>query len=72
MEEITIGLFDEPDVVDWDLVDAILAQPQFSKLGTFCICINNNRSAWFMDHLPRSCARDILSIQSPEYNSTIL
>jgi hypothetical protein len=66
MEEIAIGLllaYDELDVMDWNCVKSTLAQPQFSKLRTFRICTNSNQSAWFIDHLPRGYARDILSIQ---------
>jgi hypothetical protein len=75
MEEIVLGLFlayDESDVVDWNHVDATLQQPQLSKLRTFGICTNSNRSAWFVDHLPRSYARNILSSQSLEWEPTIL
>jgi hypothetical protein len=75
MEEIVIGLwlaYDGPDVVDWSRVDVILAQPQYSKLRTLRICTNSHPSAWFIDHLPRSYARNILSIQPRKWDSTVL
>jgi hypothetical protein len=75
IEEIVVGLFlslGETDVVDWNHVDAILAQPQFSKLRSFRICTNSDDSAWFIDHLPRCYARGILSIQSLLWELTIL
>jgi hypothetical protein len=75
VEEIVIGLslaYDKLDVLDWTHVDAILAQPQFSKLRTIRICTNRNQSAWFIDHLPQSHSRGILSIQSLRWELTIL
>jgi hypothetical protein len=76
MEEVVIGLlllaYDELDVVDWNRVDAILAQPQFSKLRTIRICTNCNQSAWFIDRLPQSFSRGILSVHPLRWELAIL
>jgi hypothetical protein len=75
MDEISIGLllaYKKIDVVDWNIVDAVLAQPRFSKLRTLRICTNSNQSAWIIDHLPLSYARDILSIDLFKWEMTIL
>jgi hypothetical protein len=73
MEEIVIGLvldYDEPHVVNWNHLDAILARPQFSKLRKFRVCAA--MSAWLVDHLPQSYPRNILSVESLRWEFAIL
>ena len=75
MEEMIIGLsldHTDIDLMAWSHVDVILAQPQFSKLRTLRICTDSLRSALFIDRLPRSHSRGILSIESLQWELPML
>ena len=64
LEEIAIGTILPFGVVAWGELDDLLAQPPFSKLRTFWVNAGESGSMWFIDHLPQSSARGILSFQS--------
>ena len=72
MEEIEVGLCRDLDVVDWNDVDTILAEPQFSKLRTFRIYTDLDLSVYLIDNLPRCYARNILSIQPHRWKLAVL